>query len=74
MAANIAEGSGRRTTRDFLNFLSIAKESLREVDTLLEIAERLGYNASFHELKADVETVGKMLSGLIRSLNPQTAP
>jgi four helix bundle protein len=39
---NIAEGQGRRTTRDFLHFLSIAHGSLREVDAQTLIAGRLG--------------------------------
>jgi four helix bundle protein len=41
--ANVAEGQGRRTNRDFRDFLSIAHGSLREVETHACIANRLGY-------------------------------
>ena len=41
--SNIAEGQARNTTRDFLHFLAIAYGSLKEVETQVLIAERLGY-------------------------------
>jgi four helix bundle protein len=45
IAANIAEGNGRRTRGEYLNNLSAARGSLREVDTHLEFALRLNYNS-----------------------------
>lgn len=66
--ANIAEGSGRRTTKDLLHFLSIASESLREVDTYLEIIERLEIPVDTRGPKELVEETSRMLGGLIRSL------
>jgi four helix bundle protein len=39
--SNIAEGAARRTKREFIQFLSIAKGSLSELDTQLELARRL---------------------------------
>ena len=39
--ANIAEGAGRRTKKEFINFLHISQGSLSELDTHLEIALRL---------------------------------
>lgn len=41
--ANIAEGQGRNHTKEFINHLSIAYGSLMEIETHLQIAERLGY-------------------------------
>ena len=43
IAANIAEGNGRLTRGEYLNQLSSARGSLREVDTHLEFALRLSY-------------------------------
>ena len=41
--SNIAEGNGRNTTRDYLNFLGMAYGSVKEVETQVLIAERLRY-------------------------------
>lgn len=69
--SNIAEGH-QRGTKEFLQFLRIAKGSLAEVETQLEIAFRLSYLASEHHkaLMAQTTELAKMLSGLTRSLTP----
>ena len=41
--SNIAEGAGRRTNAEFINFLSIAIGSLSELDTQIELAKRLKF-------------------------------
>jgi len=69
--SNIAEGQGRRTTADFLHFLSISYGSLREVETQILIAHRLSYLA---KVKADdvmslAGEVGRLLNGLMASLS-----
>ncbi|MEA2205293.1 MAG: hypothetical protein QOE77_2069 [Blastocatellia bacterium] len=69
--SNIAEGQGRRTTADFLRHLSIAYGSLREVETQILIAARLGYatretTSGVMDLAGEV---GRLLNGLMTSLS-----
>ena len=68
--ANIAEGSGRYSDRDFVRFIRIARGSVSELETLIAIASDLGYlNArEARALQTNAGNVGKMLSGLARSL------
>jgi four helix bundle protein len=73
--ANIAEGRGRHTTRDFLQFLSIAGGSLKELETHVLIAERLGcvsQNVASEAIGLAAE-VGRLRRGLVRSLRKKTA-
>jgi four helix bundle protein len=42
VAANIAEGNARATTKDYARFVSMARASAVELETLLEIAVRTG--------------------------------
>ena len=69
--ANIAEGQGRRLTKEFQQFLAHARGSLLELDTHLELSLRLHYlNAEQHAaLHHKVNEVGRLLNGLLRSLN-----
>jgi four helix bundle protein len=50
--SNLAEGSARRTTPDFLAFVHIARGSQAELDTQLRLARDFGYlsEATFSEL------------------------
>ncbi len=41
--SNIAEGASRRSTKEYTQFLYVAKGSLNELDTQLELAQRLNY-------------------------------
>ena len=72
--ANVAEGHGRKSTKAYLNHVSIANGSLMELETLLQIAARLDYleNHRLLEVQKQTNEIGKMLSGLTRSLNPQS--
>lgn len=64
--SNLAEGSARRSTREFANFLAIALGSLAELKTQLLIAERLKYASVEHALKQSVR-VRALLLGLRKS-------
>ena len=66
--SNIAEGFGRDTPKEFAHFLSIARGSLYEVMTQLEIASRLGYLAQDSGLYPQAESIGKMLNSLKKRL------
>jgi len=74
--SNIAEGAARQTKKEFLNFLHIAKGSLSELDTQLEIARRLEYldQARWEALDERIERIDCMLSGLVRSLRSRNNP
>ncbi len=69
--SNIAEGKSRRTTKEYMRFLDIAYGSVAEVETQLYIASDLGYTteqAILYLFNGYME-VGKMLNGLIKSLD-----
>ncbi|MEP6691361.1 MAG: four helix bundle protein [Gemmatimonadaceae bacterium] len=70
VAANIAEGHGRDHLGEYLHHLSIANGALMEVETTLQMAERLAYLPT-----SDVDVairacadVSRMLAGLTKSL------
>jgi four helix bundle protein len=75
IAANIAEGAGRRTTGDFLQFVAIARGSLAEAETLLLIASRLSFTPQeqLAPLLEEARELGSMLSGLAASLKRRQA-
>ncbi len=68
--SNIAEGHGRKSTGAFINHLSIAAGSLRELETQIESARRLELLqvADTPALSEQVDKVGRMLSRLTTSL------
>jgi len=68
--ANIAEGAGRRSQKEFAHFLSNSQGSASELETELIIAHRLGYldEASFSLLVSEVERIGRLITGLSRHL------
>ena len=70
IAANIAEGKGRNTLKEYIQFLYNARGSLEETKYHLILSKDLGYinENKFKELIAGYDQVGKMLNGLINSL------
>jgi four helix bundle protein len=71
--SNIAEGSARITTGELMQFLGIARGSLAELETQLELAVRLGFLSRSNGSASQVTMVGKLLNGLIRSLQRRAA-
>lgn len=68
--SNIAEGRSRRTTRDFMRFVVIARGSVAELETQLRIGQNLSYLTSeqVKTLLDNLKEIGRMLSGLIAKL------
>ena len=63
---NIGEGSSRYTGRDKANFFRIARGSVFECVAILDLIQRLKFvERDFEEVFKDLQTIGKMLSGLI---------
>ena len=60
--SNIAEGYGRDTHKDFAHFLSLAKGSLYEVDTQLDVAVDLGYMKRDEAMESKIDEISRMLS------------
>jgi len=70
--SNIAEGSGRNSTKEFIQFLYISLGSACELETQLIIANNLGFiNLSSKYIDA-INEIRKMLNGLIKSLKSKT--
>ncbi|MCK9263310.1 MAG: four helix bundle protein [Deltaproteobacteria bacterium] len=68
--SNIAEGQARKSTAEFLNFLSIANGSRAEMETQILLAQRLNYaaNDTAQKILALSEEVNRLLNGLMNSL------
>jgi len=66
--ANISEGFKKRGLKDKSNFYNIAQGSLEELRYYLILSRDLEYCEDTNELHELVEVVGKMLYGLIRSI------
>lgn len=74
--ANIAEGWGRGSTKEYTQFLFVARGSLLEVETHLVIAQRLQYlkQSQMVGLEAETTSIGRMLNGLIHALRARGVP
>jgi four helix bundle protein len=78
--SNIAEGAGRLNTREFKQFLGVARGSSFELQTQLTIARGLGFGdvEQLREAEASCDEIGRMIFGVILSLGSKledtTAP
>ncbi|MCJ7655243.1 MAG: four helix bundle protein [Dehalococcoidia bacterium] len=71
--SNIAEGFSRRSTKEFIQFLFIAKGSVAEVQSQLYVALDQSYinEEKFAELYPKSDEVARLLSGFIKYLLPK---
>ncbi len=70
VAMNIAEGKGRYSQKEFMQYLYIARGSLFETITLLVIVEQLGWidKNDLEIFREETEIIGKMINNLVKSL------
>ena len=75
IAANIAEGAGRNSSREFSYFLSNAQGSASELANELLIAQRLLYlkREQYQQLMQTLDSIGRMIVGLSRNVRAKTA-
>jgi four helix bundle protein len=68
--ANIAEGWGRGTTKNYIQFLEISRGSLFELETLIIISTNLNFitQDKCNEICKKVNETGRMLNALITKL------
>jgi four helix bundle protein len=73
--ANIAEGYGRQSTASCAEFLKIARGSLKELETQLLLAERVGLvpEEACADALQQADELGRMLGSLIISLSKRSA-
>jgi len=74
--SNLAEGHGRNSRNEFHHFIGQARGSLAEVETQIEIAKNLDYlsQETALELLAEVDELGRMLTGLRTWSEKATSP
>jgi four helix bundle protein len=75
IAANVSEGAGYPSPVARRHYVAMARASLNEVDTLLFIAEQLGYvdGRASRAIYLQCEKVGRILGGLFRSLQKRAS-
>jgi four helix bundle protein len=68
--SNIAEGAGRKSKKEFIQFLSISLGSLSELDTQILLSKELDFidKATCDGLIIELDNIGKLIYGLMKSL------
>ena len=71
--SNIAEGQSRNSIKEFIQFLSIARGSLAELETQLLICIKVNMLSEDNITEAQniITEIGKMIKGLMNKLNSQ---
>jgi four helix bundle protein len=72
---NIAEGYGRESSKNYLQFLRISRGSILELETLLLISKNLNYLPieDYEKLMENLNEISKLLQGLIKSIQNKIA-
>jgi len=71
--SNISEGASRNSKKEFIQFLYIALGSASELETQIIIANKIGYIVDVDFLLKEIDSIKKMLNGLISYLKkPKT--
>lgn len=70
IGANIAEGCGRKTAKDFSHFLYISMGSLKEAEHFMCISKDIGYlkETEYYRLSGNLQILGKMLTKFIQKV------
>ena len=66
--SNIAEGAARTTNKEFINFLSISRGSLSELETQIIIAKKIGYLDNTNQVMETIDKIFALINGLINSI------
>ena len=66
--SNIAEGSARKNTKEFIQFLYYSLGSTVEIETQIEISKRLHFLNNTEDLEKMLKSIINMITGLIKSL------
>jgi four helix bundle protein len=69
--SNIAEGSARKSTKEFIHFLHISRGSMAELETQLLLAQRVGYlpKDAVADLQDRIDEVGRILNSVVAGLH-----